>query len=66
MKDYLLSKYFKLFIKDEEGASAIEYALMAVMVALVIMTFGGDIGGKLTTIFTNIDSGLAAPSASAG
>lgn len=59
MKDYVMNKFLTLFIKDEEGASAIEYALIAVMVALVLVAFTDDISTKVTAIFTAISGGLS-------
>lgn len=46
------------FLKDEEGASAIEYALILGMVALAIIGVSGDIKDKVTTIFTSIKNAL--------
>ena len=44
------------FLNDESGAAAIEYALIAGLIALAIVTgataLGGDIGGKFTSIST--------------
>lgn len=50
------------FLKDEEGASAIEYALMAAMVAVVIATFVTPIGDAVKNIFTSIQTQLTAGS----
>ncbi|MGH8523500.1 MAG: Flp family type IVb pilin [Gammaproteobacteria bacterium] len=46
------------FIKDEEGASGIEYALIAVMVAVVIATFVPDISDAIDTVFSDVEDGL--------
>lgn len=42
------------FMRDEEGAVAIEYGLLAVLVALGIATGAGLLGGGLSTLFTNV------------
>lgn len=47
------------FFKDEEGASAIEYALILGMVALAIITFVPGIRGSINTIFSNISTALS-------
>lgn len=51
------------FLRDEEGASAIEYALVVAMVALVLVAFiaGGDtpISTQIETIFQNIQTALS-------
>jgi pilus assembly protein Flp/PilA len=56
------------FIEDEEGASAIEYALVAAMVAVALVTFVTPIRNAVTAIFTSIQSALtgAAPPAGTG
>ncbi|HEX2136825.1 MAG TPA: Flp family type IVb pilin [Microvirga sp.] len=40
------------FVKDESGATAIEYALIAVLIAVAIVTAATSIGGKLNSTFT--------------
>ncbi|MEZ0209780.1 MAG: Flp family type IVb pilin [Methylophilus sp.] len=45
-------------ISDEEGASAIEYALIAAMVAIALVTFVQPINTAITTIFTNLQTAL--------
>ncbi len=44
----------KNFIKDESGATAIEYGLIAALIALVIITATQTIGTKLLGSFNNI------------
>jgi pilus assembly protein Flp/PilA len=50
--------FYKGLAKDTEGASGIEYAIVAAMVAVVIAGFGTDIGTKVSAIFTSIKGGL--------
>lgn len=54
----MLATRFAKFIKDEEGASAIEYALVAAMVAVVIVAFVTPVGTAVSGIFTSIQTGL--------
>ena len=42
------------FLSDEEGAVAIEYGLLAVLIALALAVGAGYLGGGLNTLFTNI------------
>ncbi|HEY8565124.1 MAG TPA: Flp family type IVb pilin [Beijerinckiaceae bacterium] len=49
---------FKRFIKDESGATAIEYGLIAALIAVVIISVLTTIGGRLNTKFTAISTGL--------
>lgn len=46
------------FIRDEEGASAIEYALIAAMVAIALVAFVPDINAAVTSIFNQILTAL--------
>ncbi|MBS1188261.1 MAG: hypothetical protein H6R10_53 [Rhodocyclaceae bacterium] len=50
---------FVEFLKDEEGASAIEYALLASMVAVALVAFVTPIRTAITTIFTGIQTALS-------
>ncbi len=54
----LIKSAFVNFISDEEGASAIEYALLAAMVAIALVTFVQPINTAITTIFTNLQTAL--------
>lgn len=46
------------FLRDEEGASAIEYALIAAMVAIALVAFVQPINTAITDIFTDIQDAL--------
>ncbi len=56
MKTYL--NKIMAFIKDEEGAAAIEYALLLVMVALAIVGVAGTLGPKIAGVFTSMDNAM--------
>ena len=49
---------FKKFIKDESGATAIEYGLIAALIALVIIGVTQTIGTRLLTKFEAVAAGL--------
>ncbi len=51
-------KKFLQFIHEEEGASAIEYALIAGLVAVAIATVLTPLGTKLADLFTSITGKL--------
>ena len=53
-----MSKFITRFVKDESGATAIEYGLIVALIAVVIVTIVGSIGGKLNTKFGEIDAEL--------
>jgi pilus assembly protein Flp/PilA len=46
------------FMKDESGATAIEYGLIAAGISIAIITVVNGLGGKLNTTFTNISTSL--------
>lgn len=52
------------FLRDEEGASAIEYVLIAAMVAVALVTFVTPIRTAVTNIFTDIQTALEGASSS--
>ena len=60
MKTYL--RKIMAFIKDEEGAAAIEYALLLVMVALAIIGVAATLGPRIAAVFTSAQNALPAAS----
>ena len=48
----------KCFLRDESGATAIEYALIATFISIAIIAAAQSIGTKLTNTFTSVDGGL--------
>jgi len=46
------------FVRDEEGASAIEYALVAAMVAVIVALFVSPVSAVIRTTFNKILTGL--------
>jgi pilus assembly protein Flp/PilA len=46
------------FLKDQSGATAIEYGLIAALVAVVLVTAIGALGNKLTGTFTTIGNAI--------
>ena len=47
------------FAKDESGATAIEYGLIAAGISVAIITVVNTLGSQLKSTFTNISSQLA-------
>ncbi len=47
------------FIRDEEAASAIEYALIAGLIAAAIATALTPIGGQITSVLEKIQTALS-------
>jgi pilus assembly protein Flp/PilA len=52
-------KTFARFVKDESGATAIEYGLIAAGIAVVIIAAVQTLGGTLNGVFTNINAALS-------
>ena len=48
----------KRFVKDESGATAIEYGLIAAGISVAIITVVGQLGSKLNTTFGSVKSAL--------
>jgi pilus assembly protein Flp/PilA len=46
------------FLKNENGATAIEYALMASLIALFIVAAVQVVGTKVSTVFTEAGAAL--------
>jgi pilus assembly protein Flp/PilA len=46
------------FVKDESGATAIEYGLIAAATGLALVAVMPDIKSSLNTTFTSINDGL--------
>jgi pilus assembly protein Flp/PilA len=55
-----MSKFFNRFMNDESGATAIEYGLIAALIAVAIIAALTTLSGKLTSTFTGIAGKLPA------
>jgi pilus assembly protein Flp/PilA len=53
MRQYLMN-----FVRDENGATAIEYGLIAALIAVVIISAVTVVGTKLSTTFSNVSGNL--------
>ena len=49
-----MSKIFKRFAKDESGATAIEYALIASLLSVAIIAALQTLGGKVSGTYTKV------------
>lgn len=45
-------------IRDEEGATMVEYGLLVALIALVALTAVKGLGTGLSTLFTNVSGSL--------
>ena len=55
-----MSKFVTRFLKDESGATAIEYGLIAALIAVVLVTALTAVGTSLTGKFNAISAALDA------
>ena len=46
------------FIKNNKGATAIEYGLIAALIAVAAIAAMGGVGNQLKSTFTNVSSAL--------
>ncbi|MEN0115133.1 Flp family type IVb pilin [Agrobacterium tumefaciens] len=49
-----MTKIFARFLKDESGATAIEYGLIAALISVAIITGAETLGSKINDMFTAI------------
>ena len=46
------------FLKDERGATSIEYGLIAAGIGVALITLVGEVGHEISTIFSTVESKL--------
>jgi pilus assembly protein Flp/PilA len=59
-------KMIKKLFKNEEGATAIEYGLIAALIAVAAIVAMTSLGSTLSGTFTTVDGKMAAGVAKAG
>ena len=57
-RDTIMINIAKKFLKDESGATAIEYGLIAALVAVAIVSALSTLGSNLQGIFGKVNSDL--------
>lgn len=56
----LLTK-IKNFVREEDGASAVEYGLLVSLIAVAIIGAVTALGGSLSAMFTGVAAKIVAP-----
>ncbi|UDF31186.1 UNVERIFIED_ORG: Flp family type IVb pilin [Roseateles sp. XES5] len=51
-----MTKIFARLMKDESGATAIEYGLIAALISVALITGATSLGGTLNNTFRNISA----------
>ncbi len=59
-------KFFRKLRRDEEGATAIEYGLIAALIAVAAITAMTSLGGSLSTTFNNVSTAMTGTPAAGG
>jgi pilus assembly protein Flp/PilA len=58
-KETDMSKFVTRFMKDESGATAIEYGLIAALIAVVIIGAATTLGTNISSTFSKIGTAVA-------
>ena len=59
-------RLFKLLIRDNEAASAVEYAILVALIAVVFLLGLRNIGGTLGTAIGSVDTSISSTTGSSG
>jgi pilus assembly protein Flp/PilA len=59
-----MSHLLSRFVRDESGATAIEYGLIAALIAVAIIVVLGSVGSSLKTTFSTVNTKLGTANAS--
>jgi pilus assembly protein Flp/PilA len=55
-----MTKFFSRFVRNESGATAVEYGLIAALIGVVIIAGAGALGTALNQKFTDIGASVSA------
>ena len=56
-----LVPFARSFVRDEDGAAAIEYGLLAALIAIAIIVGAAALGTSLDGLFTRLGTCMATP-----
>ena len=57
-----MTKFFQAFLKDESGATAIEYGLIAALISVALITGATALGDALDAKFSSIATTISTAS----
>jgi pilus assembly protein Flp/PilA len=60
-----MTKIFARFMKDESGATAIEYGLIAALISVALIAGATTLGNSLSTTFNTISTKMTTASTAA-
>jgi pilus assembly protein Flp/PilA len=52
--------FIRKFVKNSKGATAIEYGLIAALIAVAAVSAMTSLGGKISTTFNNVNTNMKA------
>ncbi|MDT8403043.1 Flp family type IVb pilin [Sulfuriflexus sp.] len=55
-----MKKHFNRFMKEESGASMVEYAILVALISVVAIVIIGVLGQQINAAFTAVSNQLAA------
>ncbi|WP_396595142.1 Flp family type IVb pilin [Brevundimonas sp. R86498] len=61
-----MTKFITKFVKDESGATAIEYGLIAALIAVVIIGAVQILGTNISTAFTTVSTAVGGTGGTGG
>jgi pilus assembly protein Flp/PilA len=61
-----MTKLFARFLKDESGATAIEYGLIAALISVALIAGASSLGNALNNTFQNLSGRMNNAATSAG
>ncbi len=63
MADMIRDMYYKMvsYLSTEKGQTLVEYALILVLIALIVILMLKGVGTNVNTVYSRINSGLVAP-----
>jgi pilus assembly protein Flp/PilA len=53
-----IARFIQKFVREEEGVTAIEYGLIAALIAVFIIASVTIVGSKLAAVFTAVSAAL--------
>jgi len=54
-----MSNFIKKFVKDEDGATMVEYGLMVALIAVVLIAIVTSVGTSLSGMFNNVNTNIS-------
>ena len=61
-----IKRFLKRFIQEEEGATAVEYAIMVALIAAVIITAVGLLGRETNSTFSSVANAVSISGTASG